>query len=367
MDWLLVCVILAAVAYGVTNALATAARDNVHNRKLRDDLEHREAYLSQRDEEFKKGLLPGRRWLAQLIAEAEYERDRRNEALEVKKHPAMRSAQVVAEIKAEKRTLKAELKFLQYQVRSYEEYFPFLSDYREAILDETVPLHQNQDNRDQIEQADPSVRYLSSEEWNALPSASRSQMALKRYIERSKPNWEIGRLYERYVGYLREQEGWEVNYHGALKGFEDLGRDLICQGPNHIEIVQAKCWSSAKTIHEKHVFQLYGTTLLFRLQNPNLTVHPVLAVTTQLSEVARLAAKELGVRVDRIPLRTDWPMIKCNIGTRAKERIYHLPFDQQYDRVRISPPHEKYALTAHEAEAEGFRRAWRYRGPLVAP
>src|SRR5689334_16515750 len=73
----------------------------------------------------------------------------------------------------------------------------------------------------------------------------------------------IGRLYERYLGYLYERDGWNVEYHGIVQGYEDLGRDLICTSGNRILIVQAKCWSQEKLIHEKHIFQLFGTTQLY--------------------------------------------------------------------------------------------------------
>ncbi len=33
----------------------------------------------------------------------------------------------------------------------------------------------------------------------------------------------------------------------------------------------------------------------------------------------------------------DYPRIKCNIARRDDERIYHLPFDQQYDTTLIEP------------------------------
>ena len=56
--------------------------------------------------------------------------------------------------------------------------------------------------------------------------------------------------------------GWLVTYHGALHGFEDLGRDLICIKDKIVEIVQAKCWSKSKVIHEKHLFQLFLCLLL---------------------------------------------------------------------------------------------------------
>ena len=55
-------------------------------------------------------------------------------------------------------------------------------------------------------------------------------------------------------------------------------------------------------------------------------------------------------------------MIKCNINPSTRERIYHLPFDQQYDRAVIGAiPGECYVGTADEAEAKGFRRAFRHR------
>ena len=55
-------------------------------------------------------------------------------------------------------------------------------------------------------------------------------------------------------------------------------------------------------------------------------------------------------------------MIKCNIGKEG-ERIYHLPFDQQYDRCRIDLRiGECYVETVKGAEEKGFRRAQRWTG-----
>ena len=57
-------------------------------------------------------------------------------------------------------------------------------------------------------------------------------------------------------------------------------------------------------------------------------VIPVIATTTRLSDMAQKFAQKLGVRVWNIS-KGEYPMIKCNIGTNG-EKIYHLPFDQQY-------------------------------------
>ena len=56
----------------------------------------------------------------------------------------------------------------------------------------------------------------------------------------------------------------------------------------------------------------------------------------------------------------EFPRIKCNIGKENK--IYHLPMDQQYDKVKIEKPGEFYAFNVYEAELQGFRRAFRFRG-----
>lgn len=58
-----------------------------------------------------------------------------------------------------------------------------------------------------------------------------------------------------------------------------------------------------------------------------------------------------------------YPGIKCNISVRTGERIYHLPFDQQYDTAKIgNVKGEFYAMTVAEAEKENFRRAFKWNG-----
>ena len=56
-----------------------------------------------------------------------------------------------------------------------------------------------------------------------------------------------------------------------------------------------------------------------------------------------------------------YPCIKCNISISG-EKIYHLPFDQQYDKVKINGRGECYVGTILEAEKKGFRRAFRWKG-----
>ena len=309
-------------------------------------------------------MLTGRRWLAAFIADAERSVDSaREECVRLKKPPAPKAAEVIASIKLEKRDAKAFSKFLEYQLRTYEEYFPFLEEFRDVILDERVPLTAEADNVEELQQADPAIQYLPRDEYDRLSETERNQRALNSYIARHLSNWEVGRLYERDLGYQRETSGWRVLFNGAVRGYEDFGRDLICVRGSEVEIVQAKCWSSEKVIHEKHVFQLFATCVHYMLENPSLHVTPVLATTTLLTPVAKAVADKLAVRVVQVPLSKSYPMIKCNINPHTKERIYHLPFDQQYDRAIIGAiPGECYVQTVTEAESLGFRRAWRFRG-----
>jgi hypothetical protein len=188
-------------------------------------------------------------------------------------------------------------------------------------------------------------------------------LALEKWKARNKSNVEIGRLYERYLGYLYEDAGWQVEYFGATQGLEDLGRDLICSTETDIHIVQAKYWAQHRTIHEKHIFQLYGTAFLYphkRADVKGRKITAVFATTTNLSETAQWVAKSLKVELRDDHMDHDYPMIKCNVNGRNK--IYHLPFDQQYDRVKIdSLCGELYAHTVADAEQLGFRRAMRHR------
>jgi hypothetical protein len=343
-------------------ALETQRREveSIGKERLRR-LETDTANLKLREEAFSRSFCDGRQWLARFIAEAQAAvDDARETSLIEKARPALKAADVVAQVRAEKRDLTTRLKFTEYQLRSYEEWFPFLVEYRQVLLDEQIPLVSGKSNLRAVEDADPVLPFLSKDEYAHLPPTERNQRALERYLNRRKSDWEIGRHYERYLGYLRESAGWNVDYHGAIEGFEDLGRDLICAKDGIIEIIQAKCWSKSKVIHEKHLFQLFGTTIHYRLAHPFNVVNPVFVTTTELSAVAIEIARSLGVVVQRVDL-APFPMVKCNINATTKERIYHLPFDQQYDRTQIRLPGEFFAWNVAEAETQGFRRAWRHR------
>lgn len=280
--------------------------------------------------------------------------------LQTKPHPAFTAAEKVKEIAAQKRTLQQQCKLQEYQLTLYETIFPWLSDFKEISSED---LQQFAESEIAPESEYSSLKkWLSPQEYRSLSSADRLQLSLERYSKRQKSNWQIGIEYERYVGYCYEKKGYRVRYNGAIEGLEDMGRDLIISKDNKMYVIQCKRWSVEKTIHEKHIFQLYGTTILQKMEHPDCTVGSLFITTTSLSDLAKSCANYLDIAVvENFPLK-EYPLIKCNVS-KDGDQIYHLPFDQQYDRVIINPSDgDFYASTITEAESKGFRHAWRWSG-----
>lgn len=190
---------------------------------------------------------------------------------------------------------------------------------------------------------------------------------LNAYIGSPKSNVELGLMYERYIGYLLETDGYSVEFCGARKKFKDQGRDLIAKNKKETLIIQTKHWSKSKVIREKYINQLFGTTEHYRITNKKeKNVKAVLFATTDLSLEASDIAIMLEVGFNKVPYNKYYPMIKCNITTTG-ERIFHLPWDDYYDRVKIDlKKGEFYALTVNQAVAKGFRRAFKTRSKRSA-
>ena len=315
-----------------------------------------------------KGNKKARAWFGALYAETQSLLDNyRSNLLRYKKRPSLKGAEQVREVKKEKRELNKKLKILEYQLKTYEQYFPIIEDFKDYILEDDTFLIKSDGSVSQDEDYDPVQKFLKPEEFKKLPIDRKNQLALDRYLNKTHTKLEIGRFYERYIGYLYEQEDWIVKFFGIIEGFDDLGRDLICTKGNEIHIVQTKNWSKYKIIREKYLYQHFATTIHYQLQekiSKKVKVKPIFYATIDFSDMAKKVSKALNIQIKTEKLKKDYPMIKCNINPSTKEKIYHLPFDQQYDKVIIgNNPGELYVKTVAEATKKGFRRAFRYRGP----
>lgn len=267
------------------------------------------------------------------------------------------------EIKKETAELLAHYKESEYQLEYAIQMFPALESFLNTDYRDIKDVHIDLDT----ESSSDRVRdYLSPEEYAQLSSVQRNQLALDRYRDsHRKSNWQIGRDYELYVGHKYSLKGYAIDYYGSYNGLEDLGRDLIASKGNLRLIIQCKYWSSKKQIHEKHINQLYGTMVCYRFENnlPEECVRGILVTNITVSPTARKFAHYLGIEVVENFALGDYPCIKCNINYNEcgeLTKIYHLPFDQQYDSCKIDAPGEFYATTVAEAEQAGFRRAFRW-------
>lgn len=263
----------------------------------------------------------------------------------------------ITDLKTEKRQLIQEKKILEYELAYIKSIYPDLDDFIEF---------DGLSNELEIENGIRTI--VSREEYQNLTDYDKNVLALEYYKNKDKTNWEIGRDYELSVGYQLEKRGLKVQYYGIEKKLEDLGRDLIAENEKKIMIIQCKYWAKSKVIHEKHITQLYGTFIKFKLDNKEeqREIIPVFITYTQLSETAKEFATALGVKVLENFEMKDYPLIKCKnnrdeFGEETK--IYHLPLDLQYDKTIIKPQNGDFmAFSIDDAEKAGFRRAYKWRG-----
>lgn len=297
-------------------------------------------------------------WFSNFLAEYTHEEDIRiSKKLRSKKRPALKAAQAVSEISAEKRLLIKQNKMYAHQFLVLTSLFPWIEDFVTLDIDSAIQAVADTEASDEYSSM---KKWLSPEEYNSLTTAQKYQLALDRWNNRKKSDWEVGIDYERYIGYLYESQGYSVTYTGATQGLSDMGRDLIAIKGDECLIIQCKRWAKEKTIHEKHIFQLYGSTILKQIEEPSKKYIGVFVTTTSLSPTAQKCAEILGIQVIENKPLDPYPLIKCNIS-RNKEKIYHLPFDQQYDRTKIQlGSKDFYCATVAEAEAQGYRHAFKW-------
>ena len=326
-----------------------AAKIERHTKALKDDMRR---LLKENEQTYP--------WLSKMIADlhTRYD-DQLAEEIKSKRNPAKKASENIKQLSQDYKAALIKQKQLEYQLHVYEAAFPFLEEFKaippaEAMAERSIVC-------DQEREFDRSRKYMSKKEYAKLPPAERDQLALERYLKRSKSSWDAGIEYEQYIGHLCELRGYRVTYVGATKGLEDMGQDLILQKGNDQFVIQCKRWHAEKTIHEKHIFQLYGTVVLSKLAEPETNIQGIFVTSTALSPLAMQCAEHLGIQVyENIPM-AEFPRIKCNLSHNG-EKIYHLPFDISYDRVHIEPEKgEFFASTVQEALDAGYRRAWRWR------
>ena len=192
-----------------------------------------------------------------------------------------------------------------------------------------------------------------------LSQDNRYDLALARWMNQKKNRPQLGAMFERYIGYQCESNGYYVEYNGIEKKKADQGRDLLVFDPSQpkLYVVQCKYWASDKEIHEDAIYKLYGTVVAAKNEYPDYIVSGVLVCTCSLSDEASTAASGFpGIQhFDRCHANIrDYPCVKCATGSSG-ERYYYLPFDKSYDAVIA----DCYVANTNLAKNLGYERPLR--------
>lgn len=248
---------------------------------------------------------------------------------------------------------KYQYKF-EYLLSIYPELIKFKDD------DTYIKYKEEEDKRCNVK------NWLSDGEYNKLSEVEREQLAVDRYIKQEKyqwSDWEKGRNYEIYCAYILYNEGYDIIQEGLNKKLEDKGRDIIAihRESGKVLIVQCKNWKSE--VRENIIFQLFGSYAQWLFENGRKLydpdVEPWIYVTGSVSPVAQDCSKMLKIQIRHLPMGP-FPPIKCNVNKNTRDKIYHLPFDRQYDLVKINAKGKGYKFDIAEAIKEGFRRAYNH-------
>ena len=146
----------------------------------------------------KENFKNGTKYLAELYCDINtVDFDLLSNYLEFKKHPAIKKAQDIKQLKEKYSELLIKERLMRYEYEMLFNLFPELENYLEYYSEEkNNTIDEIKDNYDYVQ------NWISKEEYNSLSENSRNQLALERYIDsRKKSKWAIGRDYEMFIEY----------------------------------------------------------------------------------------------------------------------------------------------------------------------
>ncbi len=170
------------------------------------------------------------------------------------------------------------------------------------------------------------------------------------------PKAEQGLAYERYIGYLLEQDGHIVFYRGACAGEKDKGVDLVALKNAQTRLIQCKCFNNQLPIgqvtkyleHIKHDWENASFSPIQDIPHTwELYYTPWLskaAYQTCIANHIQLAIRSAGIA----------PLVKA-FHFEGKKR-YMLPGQQFYDHIvsYIDGQAHRRFYKPEDAEKEGF-------------
>ncbi len=182
-----------------------------YKQKYEEEVKQRE-YAQKEIKLWKQSLIEKSAGYPTLLQAIDYYEKIKDEEVEqflrYKSHPSRKGAEVVKEEAQRRRQAEFENKKTRAIIEYYESIAPFLVDLKNDIVG--IEDEEKYREYDEEEQLDPTTHYLTKEEFRKLATTERNQMALDRFWARPKSKWLLGRIYERYVGYLYETKGYDV-------------------------------------------------------------------------------------------------------------------------------------------------------------
>lgn len=106
----------------------------------------------------------------------------------------------------------------------------------------------------------------------------------------------LGQEYEKYIGRYYRRQGYNINYNGIKKGFDDEGIDIICTKKEEILVIQCKNWAKDKILHENYIFQFYGAWKFFEKTEQKKAI-ACLYCSCKVTNQARIIARILGIKI----------------------------------------------------------------------
>lgn len=151
--------------------------------------------------------------------------------------------------------------------------------------------------------------------------------------------WDIGELYEMYIGEKYEIDGFQVDYIGRLFGMNDHAIDLIASDFDRIFIIQCKFRSTGKSAPTEIMPAFLEKVNWFRNEfYDGRQVIGTIVTNTSFYPDGKAFAKEHGILLQTVPMRS----------TYTTDRVLPLPnmSFEEYILERIIRPCDKAPIQA---------------------
>jgi len=179
------------------------------------------------------------------------------------------------------------------------------------------------------------------------------------------PRNPIGIVYEQQLEYHYNMAGYHVNLHGIKQTRNDEGVDHILIKNGKTSLVQAKAYRNNSSLSVSDLDMIYGNLNDFytkHVNNLSLVIgnleRVILTVPSSetLSRECKSHAERIGLAVEVVPIREDWPKYKCI--TSSKKKVFYAPGTGNYSAVEMLSKKDRFwADSLEEAYGKNYKQS----------